>query len=86
MRELDNHRWFLESLMKKNASWPQLLIALALIYWFGLLFNTCLVRLGWILLSWGEVVTAEPTWPACIALGAVLFFLRAMFNSVDEKK
>ena len=72
--------------MTKNASWPQLLIALALIYVFGLIANTGFVLIMWSLLSWGEVVTAEPTWPACIALGAVLFFLRAMFNSVDEKK
>ena len=72
--------------IRDSASWPQLLIALALIYAFGLIVNTGFVMIGWSLLCWGEVVTAEPTWPACIALGAVLFFLRAMFNSVDEKK
>ena len=71
--------------MTKNASWPQLLIALALIYVFGLIANTGFVLIMWSLLSWGEVVTAEPTWPACIALGAMLFWLRTMFNSVDKK-
>jgi hypothetical protein len=72
--------------MTKNASWPQLLIALAFVYVFGLTVWTLIARAMWSLLSWGEIVAADPTWTGSFALGAVVFFLRMLFTSPAKTK
>jgi len=72
--------------MTKNASWPQLLIALAFVYVFGITVWTLIVRGAWSLLSWGEVVTVDPTWAGSFAIGAVIFFLRVAFTSATKEK
>ena len=72
--------------MTKVASWPHLLIVLALIYVFGITVWTMIVRGMWGLLSWGEVVTVDPTWTGSFALGIVIFFLRVAFTSATKKK
>jgi len=40
----------------------------------------------WGLLSWGGVVTVDPTWTGSFALGAVIFFLRIAFTSATKEK
>ena len=72
--------------MTKNASWPQLLIALAFVYVFGLTVWTLIARVMWGLLSWGGVVTVDPTWSGSFALGAVIFFLRIAFTEATKEK
>ena len=72
--------------MPKNANNFQMLVILLVVWLIGLTINTLLVHLGWSLLSWGEVVTMEPTWPGSWALGTVLFVLRSMFTSTAKKK
>ena len=72
--------------MPKNANNFQMLVILLVVWLIGLTINTLLVHLGWSLLSWGEVVTMEPTWPGSWALGTVLFVLRTMFASTAKKK
>ena len=72
--------------MPKNATNFQMLVILLVVWLIGLTINTLLVHLGWSLLFWGEVVTAEPTWPGSWALGTVLFVLRTMFASTAKKK
>jgi hypothetical protein len=69
-----------------NRTNVQLVFIVLVVWLIGLIVNTGGVLIMWSLLSWGEVVTSEPTWPASLALGTVLFWLRTMFNSVDKKK
>ena len=72
--------------MTKNASWPQLLIALGFVYAFVLTVWTLIAHLLWSLLSWGEIVTVDPTWTGSFAIGACLFFLRMSFTSTAKTK
>ena len=72
--------------MTKNASWPQLLIALTFVYVFGITVWALIVRGMWSLLSWGEIVAADPTWSGSFAIGACLFFLRMLFTSSAKTK
>jgi hypothetical protein len=72
--------------MTKNSSWPQLLIALAFVYAFGLTIWTLIARVMWSLLSWGEIVTVDPTWSGSFAVGTCIFFLRMLFTSTAKTK
>jgi hypothetical protein len=72
--------------MLKNASNPQLLLLLALVYAGGMTIWALIARGLWSLLSWGEIVAADPTWSGSFAIGACLFFLRMLFTSPAKTK